>query len=269
MAKGAYIGVDNVARKTAPPYVEVGGVARKSKLGYIGVDNVARECFSSGIRLSDLAVGDSVYVNVNGVPTEFLVVHQGNPNAALYDSSCDGTWLLMKAVFTLYKFGNGDIWSGYYSSNINYYLTHTFPGVLDSKFYEIIKQVKIPWSSYNNVSALERGLSTKVFVLTGYEVGMTNANNSNLPEDGSCLDYFSGINSSGSNPKRITYYNTVPNTTMWGLRAYYQYASDKMWSVYTDGSIINYSCTYAYMGVRPAFILPSDTPIDENFNVIA
>lgn len=39
---------------------------------------------------TDIAIGGSIFTNVNNVRTEFLVVHKGNPDASLYDASCDG-----------------------------------------------------------------------------------------------------------------------------------------------------------------------------------
>ena len=42
MAKGAYIGVNGVARKIKKGYIGVNGVARKIKKAYIGVNGVAR-----------------------------------------------------------------------------------------------------------------------------------------------------------------------------------------------------------------------------------
>lgn len=47
---------------------------------------------------SSLAVGSSVYCNVNGTKTEFIIVHQSKPSS-LYDDSCNGTWLLMKDIY--------------------------------------------------------------------------------------------------------------------------------------------------------------------------
>jgi hypothetical protein len=47
MAKGAYIGVNNVARKIKKSYIGVDGIARKIKKAYIGIGGVARPCFSS------------------------------------------------------------------------------------------------------------------------------------------------------------------------------------------------------------------------------
>lgn len=47
MAKKAYVGVSNVARKVKKMYVGINGVARKVKKGYIGVNGVARLFFTS------------------------------------------------------------------------------------------------------------------------------------------------------------------------------------------------------------------------------
>ncbi len=46
--------------------------------------------------LGSKAVGSIVKLNFDGAMREFLVVHQGKPSS-LYDESCNGTWLLMKA----------------------------------------------------------------------------------------------------------------------------------------------------------------------------
>ena len=48
MSKGAYIGIDGVARKVKDIYIGVDGVARKIKAGYIGVNGVARPCWAGG-----------------------------------------------------------------------------------------------------------------------------------------------------------------------------------------------------------------------------
>lgn len=45
MAKGAYIGVNGVAKKIKGGYIGVGGVAKKIKKAYIGVGGVAIPCF--------------------------------------------------------------------------------------------------------------------------------------------------------------------------------------------------------------------------------
>lgn len=48
MSKGAYIGIDGVARKIKKGFVGVDGVARKIRRAYIGIGGVARPCWSGG-----------------------------------------------------------------------------------------------------------------------------------------------------------------------------------------------------------------------------
>lgn len=48
MSKGAYIGVNGVARKIKKGYIGIDGVARKIKKAYIGVGGIARPCWNGG-----------------------------------------------------------------------------------------------------------------------------------------------------------------------------------------------------------------------------
>ena len=48
MGKGAFVGVDGIARKIKGGYVGVDNVARKIKKAYVGVGGVARPCWSGG-----------------------------------------------------------------------------------------------------------------------------------------------------------------------------------------------------------------------------
>lgn len=48
MPKGAYIGINNVARKIRKGYVGVNGLARRIRKAYIGIGGVARPCWSGG-----------------------------------------------------------------------------------------------------------------------------------------------------------------------------------------------------------------------------
>ena len=53
----------------------------------------------TGILASTLSVGSTVKLIENGAAVEYLVVNQGIPeNSSLYDTSCDGTWLLRKDI---------------------------------------------------------------------------------------------------------------------------------------------------------------------------
>ena len=62
----------------------------------------------SGTKLANKEVGSIVKLNVNGAATELLVVHQGLPSA-IYDASCNGTWLLMKDIYEKRVWQSGDI----------------------------------------------------------------------------------------------------------------------------------------------------------------
>ena len=46
----------------------------------------------ANVKLGTKAVGSVLKLNLNGAPWDIRILHQGNPNPALYDSSCDGTW---------------------------------------------------------------------------------------------------------------------------------------------------------------------------------
>lgn len=266
MAKAQYVGVSGVARKVKQPYIGVNAVARKVKNGYIGVNAVARKFFSGEVPLGELNTGTSVYMNVNGVSTEFIVIHQGLPSS-LYDSSCNGTWLLMKDAYEKRQWEMSGV-NNYASSGIHTYLNNTFLGLFDSNIRSTIKQVKIPYRPGNNgttVNSGSNGLSTKIFLLSFYECGWTTSNASYFPVDGACLSYFSGCAETDS--KRIGYYNG--SACKWWLRSPRTTATNYVAYVTYAGKFSNYSCSDSFTGVRPALILPSTTLVDENFNIIA
>ena len=141
--------------------------------------------------------------------------------------------------------------------------------MFDSGIKSAIKQVKIPYHNgvgdNGSVASGSSGLSAKVFLLSGYEIGWTTNTSPYLPADGACLDYFEGMAATDS--KRIAYYNG--SADQWWLRSADVFCDYYAWYVYTNGGIYSsdyYDCTF---GVRPALILPSTTLVDDNYNVIA
>lgn len=265
MAKGQYIGVNNVARKVTKQYIGVNNVARKVTKGYIGVNNVARQCFAGGVPVSELEVGSSVYMNVDGVPTEFIVIHQGNPDATIYDSSCDGTWLMRKSIETTIAWRSYDTARTYSESSVHHYLKNTVSKNY-SNYLDIIKEVKIPYNTFDSISTnlvtthtKENGLPTKLFVLSPSEVG----NGSDWI--GSCLDYFGG--SSAEYRRRAN--NVLGEPETWWLRSMTgkDSAYGTAYRVEKNGTIDDYTSTYGG-GIRPALILPSNALVDDEFNVI-
>ena len=216
---------------------------------------------SAGTKLSTLDVGKSVFANVNGVRKEFLVVHQGLPSS-LYDASCDGTWLLMKDIYEKKTFNSSNL-NAYETSEVNTYLNGPFFSLFDSNIQGIIKQVKIPHVKNGVTQSGANGLSCKVFLLSGYEVGWTIKDSDYFPIDVAKLDYFTA--SSGGNSKRIAYLNG--SATIWWLRSPYTYNSQGVWTVTAEGTGTFYNA-FDYLGIRPCIILPSDALVDDEFNLV-
>ena len=216
----------------------------------------------ANVKLGAKAVGSIVKIKVNGASKDFIVVQQGNPNTGTYDASCDGTWLLMKDIYTTSTFGNSN---SYKDSSIHTYLNGTFYNLIDSNIRAAIKQVKIPYQngtgSGGSLATGSNGLSTKVFLLSGYEVGWTTSDNGYFPKDGVRLAYFG--NSSGGNSKRVAYNGS--SAAGWWLRSSFA-SSFSVLIVESDGS--NDSWYYGNTcGVRPAFILPSTLVVSDDGTV--
>ena len=217
----------------------------------------------ANVKLGTKAVGSIVKIKVNGASKDFIVVQQGNPNTSTYDSSCAGTWLLMKDIYTTSTFGNNN---SYKDSSIHTYLNGTFYNLIDSNIRAAIKQVKIPYQngtgSGGSLATGSNGLSTKVFLLSGYEVGWTTSDSSYFHKDGVRLAYFG--NSSGGNSKRIAYNGS--SAAIWWLRSPYTGNSYNVWYVSAGGSSNNgwYNDSY---GVRPAFVLPSELVVSDDGTV--
>lgn len=217
----------------------------------------------ANVKLGTKAVGSIVKIKVNGASKDFIVVQQGNPNTGTYDSSCAGTWLLMKDIYTTSTFGNNN---SYKDSSIHTYLNGTFYNLIDSNIRAAIKQVKIPYQngtgSGGSLATGSNGLSTKVFLLSGYEVGWTTSDNGYFPKDGVRLAYFG--NSSGGNSKRVAYNGS--SAAIWWLRSPRTDDAYYVWNVGTGGSRDYYWCYDSY-GVRPAFILPSTLVVSDDGTV--
>lgn len=220
-----------------------------------------------GTAISTLEVGTLVKVNENGAPVEYMIVQQGNPDASMYDASCDGCWLLRKDIAEkrVWDSSNND----YKNSDIHSYLNGDWTSRYEAGILSQIKQVKIPYvngtGSGGSVASGANGLSCKIFLLSGYELGWTTSDNSYFPRDGAKLSYFSSGTGSAANNKRIANYNG--SATHWWLRSPDTRGTGRAWGVYSDGGCSYWGCDGAY-GVRPAFILPSTARVDDNFNVI-
>ena len=218
----------------------------------------------ANVRLGAKAVGSTVKIKVNGTVKDFIIVHQGKPSS-VYDDSCNGTWVLMKDIYTTYTFGNNN---SYKDSSIHTYLNGTFYNLIDSDIRAAIKQVKIPYlngtgGGDGSLATGANGLSTKVFLLSGYEVGWTTSDDRNFPKDGIRLAYFGS--GSGGNSKRVAYNGS--SADRWWLRSPHTNNYGSVWAVNTEGSYDAGRWNYHSDGVRPALILPSTLLVSDDGTV--
>lgn len=204
--------------------------------------------------LGSISVGGSVFLNVNGVPTEFIVVHQGLPSS--YDSSCNGTWVLAKDIYTLRPYDTGED-NDYVNSDINAWLGGEFFDSLDSELQSKVLRAKIP---YIKNGAVMSGIEFTVFLLAVGELSSTLLDYS----VGSRLSYFSA----DTKASRIAYYNGT--ATIYYLRNPGSEADpDRAQCVDAGGS------TYAQrlvadttFGIRPAMILDPSLMVDAGGSVV-
>ena len=209
----------------------------------------------ANVKLSTKAVGSIVKIKVNGAARDFIIVHQGLPSSA-YDASCNGVWVVMKDIYTTMKWDGSN--NDYLNSDMTAYLNGTFISLIDADIRNAIKQVKIPYTNYsnNNVMSGSNGLSCKVFLLSGTEVGFSGVSYMNT--EGAKLSYFDSAS------KRIAYNGS--SAAEWWLRSPRTNGSSYVWTVKSDGSDDRWDYSNTY-GVRPAFVLPSTLVVSDDGTV--
>lgn len=209
-----------------------------------------------GSAAGDLLAGQTVAIKESGTPIPYLVVHQGNPDAGLYDASCEGTWFLRQDIKSMRTYGSSQF---YANSGMPSYLNPDNAGTplswLDEKIKNAMKTVKIPYhASTGGVMSGANGFSCKAFILGACEYGVKT--DFAFPDDGAALDYFKG----GGAANRIAYYEGEP--------ARHWTRSDRIngstvWVVSETGTFTTLSISNS-CGVRPAFILPYDYQFEES-----
>lgn len=199
--------------------------------------------------IGELLTGTVVYMNVDGIRTPYIVVHQGNPDTSVYGASCNGTWVLMRDIYSLTHWQVRQ--NQYYSSSdcLVRQLAQSFPSKLDT----VIQNNLIPLKLLNIQYSWKDISGDKVFPLTS--------------DDLSNMDYFSD----GVVSKRIAQYNGAA-TDYW-LRDPDSYGA-KIKYVTKSGTIStfdenSYPGGYQGKGFRPMYILNTASLIaDSDFNII-
>lgn len=246
----------------------VGGTGYSIDKGRVRVDGTGYD-ISFGLTVGSLPLGTSVFLETTtGGKREFIVVNQGIPQeSGYYNETADGTWLLSKNATRNITWGSSS--GGWYQgSNVKAYLEEDYYNGFNSGIKSIIKEVRIPYVQKLGTGSLkygENGLATKVFALSAYEVGLTSVYGDAFKSEGARLDYFK---SGDQDKNRIAYY--AGSVVTWWLRSPIpSTSSTKNPSIInSDGMCLSHASgnsSYA----RPALVLPKETPIDSEFNVIA
>lgn len=223
---------------------------------------------SLDLQAGNLSIGATVKLMENNVATDFIVVQQGLPGS-MYDSSCNGTWLLRKDVYSQtmawdsqYE-GSGTIVYDYCS--LKTWLNNDYMALLGSIEQATAKEVKVPYVKYvgssSSVISGAEGAIAKAFPLSASEVGWTSAIDSTILADGSRLAYFLDGNSTEAKNKRIGYLD--------GSAVSYWTRSPKgpsanIWEVRSTGENTALASNYTNGHVRPALIIPPTARFDKN-----
>lgn len=220
----------------------------------------------ASVALGTKSVGSIVKLKENGAAVNYIVVHQGKPSS-IYDSSCDGTWLLRQDIAENRVWDDGNV-NKLESSDIHSYLNNTWINRYDTDIRNAIKQVKIPYRQNGGSGGTDRtganGLSCKIFLLSGYEVGFTTSVNQYFPVDGAKLAYFLSGNDSAAQQKRVAKLNG--SATVWWLRSPYTGSTSGVWSVGSNGGCNLWGADYS-CGVRPALVLPSTLLVSDDGSI--
>lgn len=235
--------------------------------GTMSIEDIVDE--TDGISCKELKVGDIVKFNVNNVPTEFIVVHHGQPDEINYGCSIeDSTWFLMKDIYTL---SSRTLWTNYDFCQSQEFstLNNTFFYQLDKNLQQAIRTVRLPYVAGGSNRSFKRGAKTKIFLLSAKEYSCTNENYGRI---GTVLDYFNNIDTSITTDRLKAPKYNGSNVEYW-TRDVIDSSNDRGVYVNIGGAISdwNYHSNYNY-GLQPAFILSDSTRLVENnegvYNVI-
>lgn len=200
-----------------------------------------------------VSVGASLWCEVDGTRSEFIVVQQGNPSTSYYDSTCNGTWLLAKNCFDSSAWLSAGVGFSYANSVIHSWLNNTFVNRLNIS--SIISQINIPYKPDSGSSST---VSAKIFLLSIRELGWTD--NAYLYDNGPKLSYFLSGSSIAANTLRKSSGNYWTRSIDW------KYSN--VGYIYGSVGEPHYQSGFPSLPTRPAFIIPSDTYIDENNNIL-
>lgn len=165
---------------------------------------------NTGRRFRDLAIGSIIPVSYydphkNSIAYNFVVINQGNPDSTIYDSSCNGTWVMMTNVYDrtgFFHWSSSEMQTDIFNSCVSGGSSFKAP----DSFQSLVKQVKIPYYDGSVLHKGSDGFSARAFILSASEIGDTS---NGLVADGVKLPYFTSVE------KRIATYRDGTSTGWW------------------------------------------------------
>ena len=208
-------------------------------------------------QLSNAAIGTIINIPVQGAIREFILVHQGIPNSSIYDSSCNGVWLLGKECCKEDSWGSDQ--NIYETSTIYQYLNGEFFEGIDSTVQSHVKTVKIPYrkgGADGTDQTGANGLETKAFIPSMHELGHTHDYYAGkIPVDGACLAYFLQGDGEEAVALRKATLDGMP-IAFWQRTQIHSIAGPRVWANYTnEGGGWDSAKVNVVLGVRPMLIL--------------
>lgn len=162
-----YIGIGSQSKSASGLYIGINNTAKQVQKAYIGVDGKARLWYQRGARADSLGIGVTIKLGrTDGSYRDWLVVQQGNPNGSIYDTSCNGTWLMQNFIYENTSYSG----LGYPTSNVANVLNSVWNNLTEYT-RSFIKTVKIPYlARYDDFRTLGNGYSCNLFIPSANEL---------------------------------------------------------------------------------------------------
>lgn len=243
----------------------INGTGYNVKKGIALIDG-SKHIIDFGTPIGEFAVKTSVFTDFDNVRTEFIIVNQGNPDSSIYDDTANGTWLLIKDIYEIdvkYRASSGQ--NSLYTDSLLPEKMQSYLEKFSEAIQQTIKTINLPCNGYNNAKDVVT-LSCKLFPLSAAELSVKGSYSAF--NDGAVLQMFSD----NLNSTRIAKYNNTAKRYWTRTGQGLIQGSNSIYIVTDDGDVqTNRLITDGHSehaGTRFAFLVPSETLVDLDFNII-
>lgn len=210
--------------------------------------------------LSEYSVGETLKIKINGVPRDFIIIHQGSPNKdrEVYDESTRGVWIMSKDIILVGTWGSSAS-VAFDTAAINTYLNDIFLPTMEERYRKLAKPVRIPCVKvFAGGSTALIDVLTKAFPPSMTELGV--ADPYGWYGDGAKLDYFiSGTDDAAKEKRKAEFISGLSSSSNFAgymTRTRKTSSSNILYYVNADGAHVESDYTGGKVyGVRPVLIL--------------